>query len=124
MGSLLPIGVAVRRSRKIRSALVGARVAIDDVGVRCELRDGHTESVRWDELLSCYAITTSGGPGDEDVFFVFEARNGKECLVPQAAAPDGFFDRVGRLPGFDSAKLVEAMVSTSNAKFVLWRAEP
>jgi hypothetical protein len=123
MGSLLPAGVSLRQRRKIQPFRVGARVTINDAVICCQPRKGRAECVRWDELVSCYAISTLSEHLHEDVFFIFADRKGKECLVPQYAAPEDLLQRMGRLPGFDARQLLEAMVSTSSARFVLWRAE-
>jgi hypothetical protein len=42
--------------------------------------------------------------------------------VPQGAAESGaLLERLQRLPDFDNGKVIEAMGSTGNARFVCWK---
>jgi len=68
--------------------------------------------------------TTADGPIDEDVFYVLVGIGGTGCVVPQGEAPEGFVERLLKLPGFDSGELIASMGSSARADFVCWRAQP
>ncbi len=99
-------------------------INVDDTGVRRLLADGRTESVRWDELESVELLGTDDGPLGEDQYWLLRSATGG-CAVPGlAAARTDLLDRLQALPGFDNAALIEAMGSTENACFPLWRRRP
>jgi hypothetical protein len=65
---------------------------------------------------------TDEGPFVDDVFFLLLGNDGKGCCVPPGAEGSGpLLDRLQALPGFDNGKVIEAMGSTGNARFVCWR---
>ncbi|WP_306360559.1 hypothetical protein [Nocardia sp. CC227C] len=98
-----------------------AGVEINDRFVRRTLDNGRVEEVSWTELSEVRIITTADGPFAEDVFFVLISASGKGCVVPHSAADTGFLARLQALPGFDNEKVVEAMVSTTDRQFLVWR---
>ena len=85
--------------------------------------DGVQESVRWDDLAEVGIITTDEGPWFEDVFWLLIGSDGKSgCAVPQGAeGMDLLLEALQKLPGFDNRAVIEAMGSTSNARFVCWK---
>ncbi|HEV3002616.1 MAG TPA: hypothetical protein VGW75_17905 [Solirubrobacteraceae bacterium] len=95
-------------------------VEVDERGVRLVRPDGTTESVTWEALAEVRVMTTSQGPFADDVFFVLDGGD-HGCVVPQGLMPDELLIRLQSLPGFDNAKLIEAMGSTADAEFVCWR---
>ncbi|MET0210590.1 MAG: hypothetical protein ABW220_16200 [Burkholderiaceae bacterium] len=108
---------------RLRGALnlVTPSVTFDDVGVTRTMKDGRTESARWDQLDEVRVMTTDEGPWGEDVYILLIAGSGG-CAVPQGAAGSSqLVERLGKLAGFDNGKFIEAMGSTSNAEFVCWR---
>jgi len=106
-------------SRRKRSTAV---VTIDDHGVT--RTDGELrESVAWDDLAWVRIFTTSAGPAVDDVFFALGAGNGKGCLVPLELATSSHLLEAlqQRLPGLDNAAVAQAMGSTTEAVFTIWK---
>jgi hypothetical protein len=99
------------------------RVVLTDSSVTRIRPDGMQESVRWDDLVEVGIVTTDAGPWLEDVFWLLSASDGKTgCAVPQEAeGADKLLEALQKLPGFDNEAVIEAMGSTSNARFVCWR---
>lgn len=99
----------------------GARVVVDDEGVRCIRPDGRTDVVSWSNLQLAGLETNDAGPFMEDVYFYLEGP-GYGFYIPQAS--EGIQELVSRLaalPGFDEEAFAAAMSSTANARFVCWR---
>lgn len=95
-------------------------VVFDDEQVIRTMANGKTESVRWDELQSVAIVTTGDGPWAEDVFWVLKGKTGG-CAVPQGVqGSTELLKRLQELPGFRNEALIEAMGSTSNARFICW----
>jgi hypothetical protein len=75
------------------------------------------------EALSQVSIvTTDRGPAEDDAFWLLDHDDGPEVLIPNAASgAAGLLDAFAALPGFSYAKVVEAMGSSRNASFTIWR---
>ncbi|HEX9173884.1 MAG TPA: hypothetical protein VF861_14625 [Telluria sp.] len=75
------------------------------------------------ELRELYIVTTSLGPWSPDVWWLFVNSAGGGCSFPQGATgEDEALQFAQQLPGFDNAAFISAMGSTSDAKFLCWRA--
>ncbi len=85
--------------------------------------DGVQETVRWEDLAEVGIITTDEGPWSEDVFWLLIGSDGTSgCAVPQGAeGANELLAALQKLPGFDNKTVIEAMGSTSNARFVCWK---
>jgi hypothetical protein len=99
------------------------RVEFDDERVVHHRSDGNVEAVAWAELEEVGILTTDDGPFAEDVFWMLLASGGHSgCAIPSDA--DGMKLLLGKLqalPGFDNGKVIEAMGSAVDARFVCWR---
>jgi hypothetical protein len=107
-------------ARHLAASAAKERVTFDAQGVRRTMANGTEESVAWDELQEVFILTTDEGPFSEDVYWVLSG-NGKGCAVPGGA--EGMKELLARLQalqGFNNEAVVQAMGSTSNAKFVCW----
>ncbi|MBI3857545.1 MAG: hypothetical protein HY293_17835 [Planctomycetes bacterium] len=97
-------------------------IVIDDLGVRRDLGGGKIEEVAWKDLAEVQIITPDRGPCVEDVFYVLVGENGTGCLVSQEDLQcDALLSRLQALPGFDNGKVIEAMGSAENARFICWK---
>ena len=82
---------------------------------------------RWSDVVEVAIVTTSDGPFVEDVFYILSISENDVCVVPHETA-----ERVNllpelhaRFPGLDDEKVIAAMGSTSDNRFVLWtRTKP
>ena len=103
----------------------GSGITVDDAGVRRRLADGTEESVSWGQLAEVAIRTTPDGPWQEDVFFLLMRQGGGGCAVPAGhPSADELMSRLQALPEFDNDAFVEAMTSTEDALFVVWRKHP
>lgn len=109
------LALQVRRRKQV--------LQITDEGVRRELANGEHEAVRWAELTEVWVLTTDDGPYGEDVYFALVSTNGKGVAVPNGlAVQHDLLAHLQKLPGFDNTAVVAAMGSTTNQRFVVWRA--
>jgi hypothetical protein len=98
-----------------------AGVEINDRFVRRTLDNGRVEEVLWQDLSEVRIITTADGPFADDVFFVLIGAKGNGCVVPHSAADTAFLLRLQKLPGFDNEKVIEAMGTSADRQFLVWR---
>ena len=95
-------------------------VHIDDEGVTFD-RGASRDRVLWRDLVEVAIETSDQGPWVEDVHFVLVPRAGEPLEIPQFLGTE-LLDRLQRLPGFDNEQVIQAMMCTSDARFVCWRA--
>jgi hypothetical protein len=99
------------------------------VGIRrgrisCTRPDGTVESVDLADVAAIEVRTNRRGPFLTDVFYVLLGPVGG-CVVPVGATNETeLLDLVLKLPGFDSRRFSEAMASTEDSVFPVWRREP
>jgi hypothetical protein len=70
--------------------------------------------VRWEALAEVALMTTSGGPFEEDVFFVLTYDGGSNSAIPLGEAEE-LLQRLQELPGFDNETFIRAMGSVRKA---------
>ncbi len=96
-------------------------VEMTDSGVRSTRPDGTVEEILWDELTGFDIETNSLGPFAPDVFWILHG-DSRGCVIPQGATGDGaLLERLQQLPDFDNGKFMNAMASTTEAIFEIWR---
>ncbi|WP_153415157.1 hypothetical protein [Nocardia macrotermitis] len=98
-----------------------AGVEINDKFVRRTLDNGRIEEVLWGDLSEVRVITTADGPFAEAMFFVLIGTKGNGCVVPRSAADTGFLVRLRSLPGFDNRRVNQAIDTTLDRQFSVWR---
>jgi len=100
-------------------------VHCDSAGVRYHAPDGATKEIAWEQLAEVRILTTPDGPWADDVFWMLtDADRSQGLLVSNSAKGVAeLLAAMQALPGFDNAKFVEAMGSTSLAEFTVWRRE-
>ncbi|MDD9940863.1 MAG: hypothetical protein OXU20_07505 [Myxococcales bacterium] len=95
-------------------------VEFDDERVTRTMRNGETESIRWDELREIQIVTTNEGPWVDDVFWLLLG-DGVGCAVPsETVGMQRLLERLSALPGFDARAVIEAMGCTDNNRFQIW----
>ncbi|MEZ0389036.1 MAG: hypothetical protein ACAI34_18320 [Verrucomicrobium sp.] len=103
------------------------RVVVGDGVIEHHRPDGIVETIRRDELMAVVIETNNLGPFATDVFWLLLGeREGKPCgcYIPAGATgEDDLFKELQKLAGFDNAAFIDAMASTDNARFVVWRCE-
>jgi hypothetical protein len=89
--------------------------------VRSTRPDGTVEEITWDDLTGFDIETNSLGPFAPDVFWILHGDD-RGCVIPQGATGDGaLLERLQQFAGFDNEKFIDAMASTSEAIFEIWR---
>jgi len=114
-----------RRKRDERQAALVSEeqvvVRVDDAGVQVSFPGGE-EHIAWPEVR-CVAIETNdSGPWGADLWWLIEGES-KRCVYPGGATggQEALTELAKRLQGFDHGAVIEAMGSTSNARFVCWQ---
>jgi hypothetical protein len=103
----------------------GEELQITDEGVLRRLARGDSEFVRWSELREVSIVVTQGVNLSEEYFFVLAGAGTSGVLVGQRlAARHDLISHLNKLPGFDHRNIENAMASTVNQRFLLWRARP
>ena len=109
------------RLTRARLAAAGDRVEFDDTEIRRRRGATTVEAITWDELAAIDIVTTDQGPHTEDVFWLLANHDGSRgCAIPGESVTE-LLPRLQALPGFDNGAVIEAMGSTANARFVVWR---
>lgn len=99
------------------------KVVVTESEIVAHRPDGTIQRCALGELRELYIVTTSGGPWSPDVWWLFVNAVGGGCSFPQGATGEQDALRFAEgLPGFDNAAFMSAMGSTSDAKFLCWRA--
>lgn len=96
-------------------------VETTDSCIRATRPNGMVEEVSWNELTGFDIETNSLGPFEPDVYWILHGEV-RGCVIPQGATGDGeLLARLMKLPRFDNQAFMEAMASTSEATFPIWR---
>jgi hypothetical protein len=84
---------------------------------------GGAKSVRKSDLSGVAVETNDSGPWGADVWWLLFGRDDRlECAFPQGATGEqAALDYLMALPSFDHCEMTNAMRSTDNAVFPLWR---
>jgi hypothetical protein len=76
-----------------------------------------------DALSAVQIVTTGAGPSAPDVFWVLHHADGPPVVIPASAeGAGGLLDAFAALPGFSYERVIEAMGSTEDAAFTIWRS--
>lgn len=101
----------------------GEELDVTPWGVRRYDQDGLHEAVSWADLTEVSLVTKNDGPRDEDLFVLLRGRNNNGVMIPHTLAVEsGVLTELQlRLSDFDNVAFVNAMTSTADGEFVLWR---
>jgi len=99
-------------------------VKVSDSEVLNQRPDGVVERVAIKDLNEVVVETNTSGPWGADVWWLLSSKiPGNKCAFPGGATgEEGVLKWLQGLPGFDNKAVIEAMGSTSNARFICWRA--
>jgi hypothetical protein len=97
-------------------------VTVTDNGIICEHPKRPKESIRWDDVIEIRLLTTSEGPHQPDMWFLFLGAE-VGCSVPSETKG---FEQVWevfkqRFPGVDYGAILDA--KTSDNQKTLWKKE-
>lgn len=96
-------------------------VRLSEQGISATYPNGTTQSIDWPDVRRVAIETNDSGPWGADVWWLVEGEHTR-CAYPQGATgdPEALAEYPRRFPGFSHTKVIEAMGSTSNARFVCW----
>ena len=102
----------------------GETLDISPWGVRRFDHAGLHEAVSWADLSEVAVVTTAEEDDTEDVYLVLRGRHNNGLMVPHSLAVEsGILSELHlRLSEFDSQAFIDALSSTVDKTFVLWRA--
>lgn len=105
----------------------GTNWSVTEDGARVTVTDhaGERRSLALSELTGVAIETKDTGPFQADLWWLLFGSDQRVALLfPQdAEGQKEVVDRLMALPGFDFNAMIEAMGSTDNAVFPLWRPE-
>lgn len=99
-------------------------VEVNDAGIAAAYPGGEIQRISWSEV-QCVAIETNDSrPWGADVWWLLEG-GASRCAYPGGATGEheALAEYPKRFSGFSEAAVIEAMGSTSNARFVGWQRE-
>jgi hypothetical protein len=100
-------------------------VTVSEAGIVNRRPDETVETIARDDLVEVAIETNASGPWGADVWWRLRSRNPEsECVFPGGATGEpAVVAWVQQLPNFDNSAFIQAMGSTSEARFVCWRAD-
>lgn len=101
-------------------------VAVDGEAIRVTDEEGEVRAVAKSELAGVAIETNDTGPWGADVWWLlFGGDDRLACAFPMGATGEReAMDYLAALPEFDHGEMIEAMRSTGNALFPVWRKCP
>lgn len=110
--------------RKRQASLFPEReivVKLDATGITSTYPRGEVQTIAWSEVQRVLIETNDSGPWGADVWWILEGE-AKRCTYPMGATgeQEALAEYQRRFPGFDDVAVIEAMGSTSNARFTCW----
>ena len=123
---LAPIFVVLgilRNQKRIASArAVTVELRVDEFGLWRRLADGREEGVDWSDVSEVEVLTAKSGPhGASGGVVIVSGDEEHGCLVPIDRLEDsGVAEALTRLPGFDSRRLVDALIQKPPKRTVCW----
>lgn len=101
---------------------IGVDYLVSEDGFQCLAEDGIISSVEWDDLVWVKIFTTDNqDEQDEDLYWSL-ADTEREYIIPNCKDLHNVFPRLaGKLSGFDSDIMQEAMASSGEKQYTCWK---
>jgi len=98
-------------------------VGLDGGDIRVSDGDGVSRSLALCDLSGVVIETNDSGPWGADLWWLFFGSDDHlACAFPQGATGEqALIDHLMGFPGFDHGAMIQAMGSTDNAVFPVWR---
>jgi len=98
-------------------------VGLDEETIGITDGDGGSRSLALRDLSGVVIETNDSGPWGADLWWLFFGVDDRlACAFPQGATGEqALIDHLMGLPGFDHGAMIQAMGSTENAVFPVWR---
>jgi hypothetical protein len=98
------------------------RLVITPDEVTCEFRKRKRESIRWDEVIRVWYVTTADGPRLPDEWIVLEGASGGCSFPTEVRGMGAIWDELeARFPGFDYGPIIEG--GTEFKKHLCWERQ-
>ncbi len=95
------------------------RLVITPDDIACEHRRRPRESIRWDDVIRIWYVTTSHGPRVPDEWLLLEGANGGCSFPTEAEGMNLIWDELQqRFPNFDYGPLIKG--GTTEARHLCW----
>jgi hypothetical protein len=102
-----------------RDTSFGYRLLITSDEIACEHPKRARESIRWEEVIKIWYVTTSDGPWLPDEWLLLEGTEGGCSFPTEAKGFEGIWDELeARFTGFDWGPLIRG--GTDDAKHLCW----
>lgn len=100
----------------------GYRVVITPDDIACEHPKRKRESIRWEDVIRIWYVTTSDGPRLPDEWLLLDGEKGGCSFPTEADGFAGVWDELERrFPGFDYGPLTRG--GTNDARHVCWERQ-
>lgn len=98
-------------------------VGVDEAGITLAGPARRDRIVSWGDLTSVSIRTTDTGPFSDDVRWELRVRGDVDVTFSNASPGIEAFltEAPARMPGFDHEAVIQAMCSTDDATFAVWR---
>lgn len=115
----------LKKSLKSRQPGDPWRVNLADERIEAIDPAGEARSIMLTDIRRIAIQTTADGPFGDDVWWLLFAKDDQPAIrFPQGAVGEqAALDLFTARPGFDFEEMIQAMGSTDNALFLVWRAE-
>jgi hypothetical protein len=98
------------------------RVLITKDDVACEHPKRPRESIRWEDVIRIWYVTTSDDPSRPDQWILLEGKNGGCSFPTEAVGFAGMWDEFKqRFAGFDYQPLIRG--GTDDARYLCWERQ-
>ena len=98
------------------------RLLITSDAVACEHPRRKRESIRWDDVIRVWFVTTPAGPYMPDHWMLLEGESGGCSFPMEALGIDGIWDELKqRFAGFDYGPVIQG--GTEYAKHLCWERQ-
>lgn len=101
---------------------VGIDFLIGEDGFKCMSENGSISYIEWDSLVWVKIITTEKANVQEEDLYWAMADKDNEYIIPNCKDVHSIFPRLaGKLSGFDSDVMQEAMASNGEKQYTCWK---
>lgn len=98
------------------------KVVMQDENLHCIHPEKPNESVAWKDITEIVIVTTDKGPHDPYIWIVLCTEKGEGCMFPLGAKNSrAVIEKILGFPGLKLNIWAEALKSTDNRRFVVWK---
>jgi len=99
-------------------------VIMEEDRISCLHPEKPDESILWREISEVVIVTTNKGPYEPYIWILLVAENGQGCVFPLGAKNSRIaIEKILGFPGLNLAVWANALKSTGNDRFVVWKRQ-